>query len=146
MQWMIQIHLLTLNRTHLTDIRIAEIPRWSGLTHFGSLMKTSDFTDGRKYEDISKVCHNMVNHSLARHLDLNLNSTWFKVIIYGSHNVLDASTSPEGYQLLILMRSYLELDMYASLTMHTEATLVKGQEELVTFDKALQVLLFCFKF
>jgi hypothetical protein len=29
-------------------------PRWSGLNHFSAVMKV-DFTDGRKYEDISKV-------------------------------------------------------------------------------------------
>lgn len=33
------------------------IPRWSGLNHFSAVMKV-DFTDGRKYEDISKVSVN----------------------------------------------------------------------------------------
>ena len=37
------------------------------------------------------------------------------------------------------MRSYLELDMYASLTMHTEATLAAGRAELKTFDSLMQV-------
>lgn len=30
------------------------IPRWSGLIHFNEVMGTS-FTDGSKYEDISKA-------------------------------------------------------------------------------------------
>ena len=42
-------------------IRNAEIPCWSGLTHFNTLMKTSDYTDGRKYEDISKVFNITIN-------------------------------------------------------------------------------------
>lgn len=36
-------------------IRVDATPRWSGLNHFSTLMKTSDFKDGCKYEDISKV-------------------------------------------------------------------------------------------
>jgi hypothetical protein len=31
-------------------------PRWRGLNHFSAIMKV-DFTDGRKYEDISKVSY-----------------------------------------------------------------------------------------
>ena len=37
------------------------------------------------------------------------------------------------------MRSYLELDMYASLTMHTETTLTAGRKELQTYDSLIQV-------
>lgn len=35
--------------------RMDAIPRWSGLNHFSSIMKTGEFTDGGKYEDMSKV-------------------------------------------------------------------------------------------
>ena len=34
--------------------RMDEIPHWRGLNHFGAIMHVS-FTDGSKYEDISKV-------------------------------------------------------------------------------------------
>ena len=83
----------------------------------------------------------MMNHHINPELIDGLKSEFilYQIIIYGSHNVLSPSNSQEGYQLLILMRSYLELDMYASLTTHTEATLVKGQEELVIFNNALKV-------
>jgi hypothetical protein len=34
--------------------RFDAVPRWRGLKHFSEVMKIS-FTDGGKYEDISKV-------------------------------------------------------------------------------------------
>lgn len=35
-------------------LRFDAVPRWSGLIHFQEVMNVS-FTDGTKYEDISKV-------------------------------------------------------------------------------------------
>lgn len=36
--------------------RFDQIPRWSGLNHFINVLKAAgEFTDGTKYEDISKV-------------------------------------------------------------------------------------------
>lgn len=34
------------------------MPRWRGLYHFGSALKV-EFTDGSKYEDLSKVCETL---------------------------------------------------------------------------------------
>lgn len=39
---------------NLIVYRAAKFPRWRGLTHFGNVMSMS-FTDGSKYEDLSKV-------------------------------------------------------------------------------------------
>ncbi|KAH9168438.1 hypothetical protein EDB89DRAFT_1855509 [Lactarius sanguifluus] len=39
-------------------------PRWRGLHHFSNMMNTS-FTDGSKYEDISKVCRSNIIYSLS---------------------------------------------------------------------------------
>lgn len=36
--------------------RIDALPTWSGLNHFCSIIKTGEFADGSKYEDMSKVC------------------------------------------------------------------------------------------
>ena len=33
------------------------VPRWRGLNHFGAYVSV-EFTDGSKWEDMSKVCHN----------------------------------------------------------------------------------------
>jgi hypothetical protein len=52
---------------------------------------------------------------------------------------LSSENSQEGFLLLQVMRSYLELDMYASLTIHTEATLAAGRAELHTYNSLVQV-------
>jgi len=41
------------------------------------------------------------------------------------------------------MHSYLELDMYASLEVHTETTIQNGQQELLVFEEEVLV---CIKF
>lgn len=41
--------------TNIFDGRVAETPRWSGLYHFNEITTAGEFTDGRKYEDMSKV-------------------------------------------------------------------------------------------
>jgi len=38
------------------------------------------------------------------------------------------------------MRSYLELDMYTSLIVHTESTLTAGRAELLVFEELLHVI------
>lgn len=59
--------------------------------------------------------------------------------MYVSHNVLNEADSPQGYLLLQLMRSYLELDLYASLIMHTDRTLEAGRKEMRKFNNILKV-------
>lgn len=39
------------------------------------------------------------------------------------------------------MRSYLELDMYTSLIVHTESTLAAGRAELLVFERLLHVII-----
>jgi hypothetical protein len=41
-------------RSLTSSSRFAAVPRWSGLIHFQEVMNVS-FTDGAKYEDLSKV-------------------------------------------------------------------------------------------
>ncbi|CAA7269458.1 unnamed protein product [Cyclocybe aegerita] len=77
-------------------------------------MKAGEFADRGKYEDISKV------------------------IIFASHNILSPEITPQGYALLKLMQSYLELDMFMSLKLHTETTIARGREELLIFNNLLQ--------
>ncbi|KAF4612582.1 hypothetical protein D9613_012725 [Agrocybe pediades] len=90
-----------------------EIPRYRGLHHFNAVMKI-DFSDGTKWEDISKI------------------------IVYVAHDMFSPTRSKKGYHLLQLLRSYLELDMYASLTIHTTSTIAAGRMELLTYDKLLK--------
>ncbi|EDQ99252.1 uncharacterized protein LACBIDRAFT_316752 [Laccaria bicolor S238N-H82] len=97
----------------LIDTQVDALPTWSGLNHFTSIIKTGEFADGSKYEDM------------------------LKVLIFALHNIFTKEASPRGYQLLKLLQSYVELDMYASLKVHTETTIQKGREELLVFEKAL---------
>ena len=96
------------------------MPRWSGLIHFNEVMGTS-FTDGSKYEDISKVC----STQLVR-LDILLISG--QNLPFVAHNVVTEVTSLAGYQLLVTIRRYLEEDMYVGLPLQTEWTLANGRE------------------
>src|SRR6266567_693481 len=71
----------------------------------------------------------------------------FQIVIYGAQNILTEETSPEGFLVLKIIHSYLELDMYASLTFHTETTLATGRKELQRYSDLIKVYLIgpCFK-
>ncbi|KAH6895078.1 hypothetical protein BKA70DRAFT_1570479 [Coprinopsis sp. MPI-PUGE-AT-0042] len=98
--------------------QLSQFPSWRDLNHFSEIAKLREFSDGRKYEDLSKL------------------------IVFASHNVLpEAAPDGHGAQLLRLVRSYLELDMYASLRNHTETTLRQGREELKRWEKELKIYL-----
>ncbi|KDR65883.1 hypothetical protein GALMADRAFT_81379 [Galerina marginata CBS 339.88] len=95
------------------DFALAEMPRWPGLNHFKSLASMGQFADGTKFEDHAKL------------------------IIFASQHVLTPERSPSGFSLLKIIRSYLELDMFASLTLQSESTLEMGRQELLRFDACL---------
>ncbi|KAG2112896.1 hypothetical protein DEU56DRAFT_934861 [Suillus clintonianus] len=79
-------------------------------TFFQSFRVVSvSFSDGTKYEDISKL------------------------IVFAAHNVFDCDTDPEAYLMLRCIRSYTEFNMYASLEVHTEDTINNGREALSKF-------------
>jgi hypothetical protein len=61
-----------------------------------------------------------------------------QIIIFALHNVLDETSDPQGYRLLKLLRSYLELDMWADLDVHTSATLESAEDELLRFSALLK--------
>ena len=50
------------------------------------------------------------------------------------------TTSPEGYRLVRMLRSYLQLDSLIGLNIQTEGTLAMIEEELLVFNKELKVL------
>ncbi|KAI0055128.1 hypothetical protein BV25DRAFT_1816053 [Artomyces pyxidatus] len=105
----IQAYLNRLEREtkFLVDDQINRLPRWRGLNHFPKVVKTT-FTDGVKFEDISKQ------------------------IIFACHNIL--SPDPTGHLLLQCLRSYLNLDMYAGLEVQTPERLQEGREEILRFS------------
>ncbi|KAG1808131.1 hypothetical protein EV424DRAFT_1574699 [Suillus variegatus] len=71
------------------DSFFQSIPRWRNLNHFDQVISVS-FSDGTKYEDISKL------------------------IVFAVHTVFDRDMDPEAYLLLRCIRSYVEFNMYAS--------------------------------
>ncbi|KAJ6611518.1 hypothetical protein B0H10DRAFT_2165819 [Mycena sp. CBHHK59/15] len=93
------------------DTQMAALPRWRGLNHFETVMNTS-FNDGSKHEDIAKM------------------------MLFVAHNVL---LDDAGILLLQCLRSYLELDMYVALQIHTSETIAAGRRELLIFDSLMKV-------
>ncbi|KAF7969796.1 hypothetical protein HWV62_25973 [Athelia sp. TMB] len=100
---------------------MGQFPRWRDLNHFNGVMHVT-FTDGSKYEDISKETEPPSE----------------QVIIFALHNVVTRAACPNGYLLLKCMRSYLVVDMYFALEVHTETTIQAGKEAVVSFGKDLQ--------
>ena len=62
-----------------------------------------------------------------------------KQVFYAALSVLTHRTSPEGFRLLRVIRSYLNLDSWIGLDVHTERTLREMDAELLVFNAALNV-------
>ncbi|KAG0708024.1 hypothetical protein DFH29DRAFT_979603 [Suillus ampliporus] len=97
---------------------IANFPQWRNLNHFKSVINIS-FTDGNKCQDLSKQS------------------------LYAGLNILTPRASPEGYQLLRVISSYLQLDSWISLDVHTKSTLAAIEAELLVFDTELKAYVAC---
>ncbi|PPQ74374.1 hypothetical protein CVT24_000863 [Panaeolus cyanescens] len=100
------------------DKGFQSIPRWRELEHFHTIFDSGEYKDGSKYESMSK----------AR----------VHVIIFACAHVFTREATPWGYLLLQLLRSFIELDMLASMTLHDEFTLAEIETELKVFDGVLQ--------
>ncbi len=59
--------------------------------------------------------------------------------MFCSYNILTEDASPKGYCLLKLIRTYVQLDMYVSLEVHTEETLQEMEALLPIFQERLLV-------
>ncbi|KAJ7440387.1 hypothetical protein FB451DRAFT_1344114 [Mycena latifolia] len=105
-----QIKLHVSKPNHKLD-RFDNLPRWRNLDHFQTVTNVS-FNDGGKHEDISKM------------------------ILYAVHNIL---TDRLGLTLLRTVRSYLELNAYVGLQLHTPDTIAAGREELQNFGQLIKV-------
>ena len=56
-------------------------------------------------------------------------------------HMIDEKTNPTDYLLLRVFRSFLEIDMYASMIVHTEDTIASGRAEVLKFARLLEVRL-----
>jgi hypothetical protein len=61
------------------------------------------------------------------------------MMIFAAHNILTTETDKIGVLLLACIRSYLELDVYAGLELHTADTIADGRRQLQKFDQSLKV-------
>jgi hypothetical protein len=60
--------------------------------------------------------------------------------IFITHDIVsDKTRSPHGQLLLQLLRSFLILDTYTSMEVHTTESLQKGEEELLRYSEIMQV-------
>ncbi|KAH9901641.1 hypothetical protein C8Q73DRAFT_636091 [Cubamyces lactineus] len=104
-----------LGREALVEVnqQFDNIPSWPNLNHFDAVVSVH-FTDGQKYEDISKA------------------------IVQATHSVFRRMKSKQGYMLLKCIRRYIILDVLASLEVHMEATLRLYAAELAKYSQTIQ--------
>jgi len=61
-------------------------------------------------------------------------------ILFAAYNLFDPLEHPDIYLLLCGLRSYLEIDMYASFEVHTEETIAAGRKALLKFSSLMKVM------
>ncbi|KAK0471916.1 hypothetical protein IW261DRAFT_1424721 [Armillaria novae-zelandiae] len=59
-------------------------------------------------------------------------------ILFAAHSVLTKAKNPNAYLLLKVIRSYIELDMYTSMDVHTEKSIDEGRQLLGVFEANLK--------
>ncbi|KAG0698920.1 hypothetical protein DFH29DRAFT_809715 [Suillus ampliporus] len=96
------------------DDQFAAFPQWQKLNHFNSVTNIS-YSNGNKPQDISKQ------------------------LLYAAQNVLTQEEDEAGYALLKCIASYLHIDMYISLDVHTESTITAGEAKakVLVFQKCM---------
>ncbi|KAG2075570.1 hypothetical protein BDR04DRAFT_1114740 [Suillus decipiens] len=118
-----EVHLLRELKMILADLgceaedklekQVAEFPRWHALTHFTTVIHIT-FSDGNKRWDLVKQA------------------------FYAVLGVFKCQISPEGYCLLWVIHSYLQLDSLIGLDVHTERILALIDAKFLVYDTALK--------
>ncbi|KAI6042277.1 hypothetical protein EDC04DRAFT_2564564 [Pisolithus marmoratus] len=116
----LKIALSELGRDFETKLeeQVSAFPRWRGLAHFDTVIHIT-FSDGNKMRDVTRQC------------------------FYAALNILTTEGSPAGYQLLRMMRSYLQLDSLIGLDVQTEKTIGMIENELIVFRDELKAYRAC---
>ncbi|TFK60594.1 hypothetical protein BDN72DRAFT_938428, partial [Pluteus cervinus] len=99
-----------LNLSLLDNQYVISMPRWPGLYHYDKVVSV-EFSDASKWEDL------------------------LKVLLFATHNILTKQRTPHGYALLGCLRSYVNLDTYAGMQVHTDETVAAGRLELKRFSR-----------
>ncbi|KIO04654.1 hypothetical protein M404DRAFT_26107 [Pisolithus tinctorius Marx 270] len=111
----LEILLSKLPRKYAAQLeeQLAAFPSWRGLAHFNGILHVS-YADGNKLRDLAQQT------------------------FYATLNILTNDVSREGYQLLWMLRSYLELDSLIGLDVHTDRTLELIEREQLVFRSELK--------
>ena len=90
------------------------------------------FTDGTKFEDISKVwCFSSL---ISLPFIVTLMSP--QLLVFVAYNIVPRDKK-EGWSLLRCLRSFAIVDLYISFEVHTEQTLAAGRRELRNFAQRM---------
>ena len=111
--------------------RANSMPRWRDFNHFSAFLSV-EFTDGTKWEEMSKVCNKICIN--VHYLNM-LRS--HQICVPVLRNTLGEDTS--GRRLLRCTRAYVELDVLASLDVHSDITIEGGKEIARKFFKLADV-------
>ncbi|KAI5981570.1 hypothetical protein EDD15DRAFT_2391765 [Pisolithus albus] len=111
-------------------------------------VENSDPEEAVSLDDLHVMHAGLFGHHSLEELKIILNKlprqlatfpTWRGLqTFYVALNILTNDVSREGYQLLRMLRSYLELDSLIGLNVHTDRTLELIEKEQVTFEKELK--------
>lgn len=88
------------------------------------------FSDGSTFEDLSKVFSQQAFH-------VKITEFHGQISVFVLHNVFEEGTTE--YLLLRALRHHIEVDIYASLEVHTEKTIAAGRERLTHFYELINV-------
>ena len=61
------------------------------------------------------------------------------MFVFVGHNVLMEKESLVGYSMLCILHSYLDLDLFESLEVHTSNTIALGHQAVSQFSAMLKV-------
>ncbi|KAJ3721171.1 hypothetical protein C8R42DRAFT_670007 [Lentinula raphanica] len=90
-------------RAATIDERFKNFPRWSGLPHFSEGVWKLSFNDGSKHRTISHI------------------------FLFVAHDILREDNDKAGYQLLKVLRAYLNVDLLSELHNQTTTTISSGR-------------------
>ncbi|KAG2339941.1 hypothetical protein BDR05DRAFT_977501 [Suillus weaverae] len=94
-------------------------------------------------DDVGREAQAAVEKSYIISLSIYAWLTIVKQLFYAALHVLTRRASPEGFRILHVIRSYLQLDSLIGLDVHTEQTLAMLDAEFLVFDAALKDYVEC---
>ncbi|KAI0087064.1 hypothetical protein BDY19DRAFT_995481 [Irpex rosettiformis] len=98
---------------------VKDFPRWPKLAHFSNGVLNLDYSDGNKWEDVSKIVLPVA----------------YQVLVKPEHE----GASAVALALLRVTRRWIELNLFLSFTVQTEKTIAAYERTLNRFHDALEL-------